>query len=530
MESLRLRWGEAAEVCVRSFLNDYYSTPETWEVKTAASRILTAINRWLFSRGKDFSEASKGFVCAFTAGIIKSHSLHIFHIGDARVYRLREGELKQLTDDHRVSVSKDVSYLARAMGLSTNLDVDYVRVRLEEGDRLLLCTDGVHEHLSANEIAQRAGDASEDLDAACRGMIQAALANGSRDNVSCQLVVIDSLPDVKGAEIYEELGRLPFPPPLSPGMVLDGYEVESILDESARSQLYLVKDVETGEQAVMKTPAQRRSDDAAYIERFLMEEWVGRRISNPHLVKVLEKRQQAQFLFYLMERVEGVTLAEWMEANPQPEMGVVIDFVSQIISGVRAMHRKETLHQDLKPENIMVDESGRLTIIDYGSAFVAGINEAEVPFERQVDLGTRCFSAPEYVLGRQPSRRSDLFSIGVIAYQLLTGGKGHPYGERLQKAQGIRDFALLEYVSATVYNPLVPKWIDGAVAKAVNVHPDNRYDALSELLADLKTPNPDFMGAEGLPLIQRSPVAFWKGVSGVLSLVVLILFFVLLKG
>ena len=519
--------GDAAEICVQGFLNDYYSTPETWQVETAAHRVLIAINRWLFSRGHHFQEAHKGYVCAMTAAVLKSRTVHLFHVGDARVYLLRDGELQQLTQDHRTWVSSETSYLARAMGLGTNLDIDYRRVHLEAGDMLCLCTDGVHEHISHKELTRRMVAAGPDLDAACAGILKHALEDGSRDNVSCQLIAIDALPDAGPRDVYEKLGRLPFPPPLRPGMVLDGYEVQSVLDESARSQLYLVKDVESGEQAVMKTPAARFSDDAAYIERFLMEEWVGRRVTSPHLVRVLEKRQKPKFLFYLMERVEGQTLDDWMRENPKPEMGVVVDFIGQIVSGVRAMHRKETLHQDLKPDNIIIDAKGCLKIIDYGSAYVAGINESEVPFERQVDLGTRCYSAPEYVLGRRPTTRSDLFSIGVIAYQLLTGGKGHPYGGKLQKAQSVRDFSMMQYVPATTHNPLVPKWIDGAVAKAVSVHPDSRYEVLSAFLSDLKTPNQDFMGAEGLPLIQRSPVAFWKAVSGALGIVVIVLLFLL---
>ncbi|MGB0413627.1 MAG: protein kinase domain-containing protein [Coraliomargarita sp.] len=522
--------GEAAEMCVRSFINDYYSTPETWQVKTAGHRVLVAINRWLFSKGQTFSDAHKGYVCAMSAMVLKSRSAHIFHVGDARIYRLRDGQLDQLTDDHRTRVSERTSYLARAMGLGTSLDVDYRQVPIEPGDYLLLCTDGVHEHVPEKELARFVNVAGQDLDGACAKIVAQALAEGSRDNVSCQVLAVDSLADVGANEVYDELGRLPFPPPLEVGMVLDGYVVERVLDESARSQLYVVKDTEGGERAVMKTPAERFSDDAAYIERFLMEEWVGRRISNSRLVKVVEKRRTPQFLFYLMEHVEGRTLAKWIEENPQPEMGVVIHMIEQVIGGVRALHRKETLHQDLKPDNIILDCNEQVKIIDYGSAYVAGINEAEVPFERRVDLGTRCFSAPEYVLNRRPSTRSDLFSIGVIAYQLFTGSKEHPYGEAWVRAQTVGDFSKLKYVSALQHNPMVPGWIDGALRKAVSVSPEGRYPVLSEFLADLQSPNPEFLSVEDAPLIRRNPLLFWRGLVVVQAVVILILLILLGAG
>ncbi len=514
---------EAAEICVQSFLYDYYSTPDTWQVKTAGHRVLVAINRWLYGKGQAFSEARKGFVCAMSAVVLKSHSVHFFHVGDVRIYLLRQGVLEQLTQDHRTWVSEETSYLARAMGLGMNLDIDYRRVHVESGDVLCLCTDGVHEHISDRSLIEYISDGIGDLDAACARIVAHALDAGSRDNVSCQLLSIEGLPDVLASEVYEELGRLPFPPPLSPGMRLDGYVVESVLDESARSQLYLVWDEETGERAVMKTPAERHSDDAAYIERFLVEEWGGRRISNPNLVRVLEKRQNPKFLFYLMEHVEGRTLVEWMRDNPRPEMGRVVEIIEQIVSGVRALHRKETLHQDLKPSNIIIDAQGVVKIVDYGSVSVAGINESDVPFHRQVELGTRSHSAPEYVLQRRPSARSDLFSIGVIAYQLFGGSHSGPYGEKLERAQTVRDFSMLEYVPVSVHNPLVPNWIDGALEKAVSIHPDNRYEALSEFVADLKHPNPRFLGAEGLPLIERNPLLFWRSLSLVLAVAVVVL-------
>ena len=142
---------------------------------------------------------------------------------------------------------------------------------------------------------------------------------------------------------------------------------------------------------------------------------------------------------------------------------------------------------------------------------------------RQAELGTKRYSAPEYTLGRRPSTTSDLFSLGVIAYQLFGGGAGHPYGDKMEAAQSVRDFSLLKYRSVTLDNPLVPHWIDSALAKAVHLHPENRYQALSEMLTDLQQPNPDFLGPEGLPLLERNPLVFWQALSGCLALVILLL-------
>ena len=107
---------EAADLCVLDFLNDYYSTPESWEVKTSGYRILTALNRWLFAEGQRFRNEGRGFVCAMSALVLKGRRAHIFHIGDTRVWRFRDGSLEPLTRDHSQRISRDREYLGRGDG------------------------------------------------------------------------------------------------------------------------------------------------------------------------------------------------------------------------------------------------------------------------------------------------------------------------------------------------------------------------------------------------------------------------------
>jgi serine/threonine protein kinase len=95
----------------------------------------------------------------------------------------------------------------------------------------------------------------------------------------------------------------------------------------------------------------------------------------------------------------------------------VVELIEGIINGLRAMHRKETLHGDLKPDNIMIDPEGLPRIIDFGSAYIVGIREIDLPFERDFALGTERYSAPEYKLGRKLTLRADLFSLAMIAYE-----------------------------------------------------------------------------------------------------------------
>ena len=129
---------EASETCVKNFLNDYYSTPDSWTVKTSSQKVLTALNRWLYGQGQRFIDAHRGYISTLSILVIKSRMAHLFHIGDSRIYRLRGADFEQLTTDHSAHVSKDKAYLTRAMGMDIRLDVDYRTEAVEEGDLLMI--------------------------------------------------------------------------------------------------------------------------------------------------------------------------------------------------------------------------------------------------------------------------------------------------------------------------------------------------------------------------------------------------------
>jgi serine/threonine protein kinase len=179
------------------------------------------------------------------------------------------------------------------------------------------------------------------------------------------------------------------------------------------------------------------------------------------------------------------------------------------------------LHQDLRPDNLMIDKTGTVKIIDFGSTRVAGIIEAGTPLERSNILGTAQYTAPEYFLGEAGSSRSDIFSLGVITYQMLTGRL--PYGAEVAKARTRSAQNGLQYDSVLDRNRAIPAWIDGVLRKAVHPNPDKRYEDLSEYLYDLRQPNRAFLNRTRPPLIERNPLVFWKSVSFILAVIVVML-------
>lgn len=524
----------ASEATVTSFLEDYFCTSEAWSVKKSAHRVLMATNSWLHSQTQQSQyrfDKDRGYVCTLSAMVIKSNTAHVFHLGDSRIYRLRDQTLEQLTHDHRLWVSQDKSYLSRGMGINPHLEIDYQTLPVEKGDIFIFMTDGVFEYTSTHFIVKTIRAHEADLHTAAKALVNEAFGQGSGDNLTAQIIRVDELPHQAADEIYKQLTDLPFAPLLEARALFDGYKIVREVHASSRSHVYLAVDVETNTQVIIKTPSIDQRGDPAYLERFLMEEWIARRINSPYVLKPCTLTRQRKFLYIVTEFIDGQTLAQWMIDHPKPDLETVRGIVEQIGKGLRAFHRMDMLHQDLRPANIMVDSTGTVKIIDFGSTKVAGITEMATSIEQNNLLGTAQYAAPEYFIGDAGSPRSDIFSLGVIAYHMLTGKL--PYGAEVAKAKSKAAQYKLEYESILDANRagnrtdkrVIPVWIDETIKQAVHPNPNKRYEDVSEFIYDLRHPNKAFLNKTRPPLIERNPVIFWKVVSLILTLIIGVLLF-----
>lgn len=510
----------AAESAVGGFLEDYYSTPEAWSVKTSAQRVLTAVNSWLHAQTRRSPyryDRDRGYVCTLSALVVKAATAHVFHVGDCRVYHLRGGVLEQLTSDHRLRITREESCLTAALGADEHVEIEYRTLPVEAGDVFVLATDGVHEHVGAGVMARTLSERRADPGAAARALVEAAYANGSGDNLTVQVARIECVPRPEPAELCARLAALPCPPTLEPRRLFDGYKIVREIHASNRSHMYLAVDADTDALVALKTPSTEVASDPGRLERFVAEEWIARRVDSPHVARAFLPVRRRSALYTVTEFVEGRTLTQWMRDNPRPDVGTVRGIVEQIAQGLRAFHRLEMIHRDLRPDNVMIDGTGTVKLIDFGSVRVAGIDEALPAREESVALGTAPYSAPEYFLGEAGSSRSDIFSLGVIAYQMLTGRL--PYGTRVAKTRSRLDQMRLRYTSVLDFNAEAPAWIDGPLRKALQPDPDRRYAALSELVYDLRHPRRAPAARPRLPIIERNPVAFWQGVASILAIV-----------
>ncbi|WP_089603582.1 bifunctional protein-serine/threonine kinase/phosphatase [Acinetobacter piscicola] len=514
----------ASQMAVTGLLSDYFSTPESWTVKTSVQRVLTAINSWLYAQTQQSQyrfDKDRGYVCTLSAIILKGHIAHLFHIGDSRIYRLQSGQLEQLSTDHRVWLSSQESYLSRALGVNAKVDIDYQSYVLYENDIFILMTDGVYEYCQSEQLIQLLTQTHTHLEQIAQQIVEYAYQQGSTDNLTIQIVKVQKLPQIKTHETLPDYAELAFTPRLNVPTQFDGYQIIRELHVSHRSILYLAHEIDQQRCVVIKIPASDVQQSQYLTEQFLLEEWIAKRIHHPHVLAAYSQLRPRHYIYHTMEYIEGITLKQWfLDQEQSISLNQARQIVEQIAQGLQAIHRLEMVHQDIRPENIMLDRFGTVKIIDFGACRVAGIREMQREIS-EIALGTIAYMAPEYFLLEPVSAYSDQYALGVLTYYLLTADL--PYQTNIAKCKSKKDFRKLQYRSLSYYRNDIPEWIDQALEKAVKINPEQRYDDISEFIYDLKHPNPKFIKRERKPLADKEPVLFWKAISSILFLLLLAL-------
>jgi serine/threonine protein kinase len=179
------------------------------------------------------------------------------------------------------------------------------------------------------------------------------------------------------------------------------------------------------------------------------------------------------------------------------------------------------LHRDLKPDNIMLTQTGEVKLIDFGTVQVSGLQDIASPLREDTPVGTADYMAPEYLLGEKGEYRSDIFSFGVIVYEMLTDAL--PYKAPPTDTSRIKDYDRWQYRSAVDVRKDLPPWLDYALRKACAPRPSHRYAVLSEFLHDLEVPNQQLVEQQqNKPLIEKNPVRFWQTIAALLFLLLIV--------
>ena len=514
----------AAETAVRGFFDFYLSQSETVGVRRATARAAEAVNGWINSQAR-LDPALKDMATTLTAVVVRHRTLHVLHVGDSRLYRLRDGALTILTTDHVHDGPDQKHVLRRAVGLEDAVRADYLAEALVEGDRLLLATDGVHGPLRDSEITRLLRQEATP-ERAAHGVVAAALEAGGQDNATAMVLDVLGLPPADRTELAAEAAVLPLIPVPAPGALVDGYRVGAAMSDGRYSALFRGVDERSTPPLplVLKFPKPSVAADALYRDAFVREGWVAARVRSPWLGEAIEPAPGRRTCLYtVMPHYQGETLEARLLRGPPMRLNEGLRIGAGLAKGVAALHRAGIVHRDIKPENVMLTrEPGgtRARLIDFGVVRLPGIDHA---MQEGAAPGTPSYMAPELLAGAPGDEGSDVFALGVTLYRMFTGA--YPYGE-------IEPFQRPVWRAPTplqTRRPDLPGWLDLVLARAVAIAPRDRQGDAMELALDL-----DAAAARppALPrrraLLERNPVRFWQGCC--LVLLVLLLASALLRG
>ena len=505
---------QASQMSVCHFIEEYLATPNSWSVSKSAAKVISALNSWLYSRQQVGSAnlREQQWYSTFSALVLKGTEAKIFHIGDCQIVKINNDGYQILTKAH----STPSGILNRAIGASHHVEVDFTTTEIETADVFFLSCDGVYDFITKKDV-QAIIKKCDSLEQASQEICQRAQANGSQDNLTCVLIKVDNAPDISFNQLIHQRQQQVIPPALPLGAVLDDFEILAIKQQTARSHVYLAFDRQAKREVIVKVPSLNFAEDQLYISAFIKEGWIGEKFNHPGLMKIYPRDANSKFLYHICEKINGKPLDEWMSANPSPSLKSVGDILKQMIDALRSLQRMDIVHCDLKPDNFMIDQSGHITLIDYGSCKIGCFEE---PAGSQ-PLGTMSYSAPEILLGQSPSHQSDLFSLAIITYEMLCGDM--PYKTLSAHSDIPKSLQQWQYRPIATFRKNLPREIDDTLKDALAADPKKRTPSFSQMYAGFKNRQQDqFSHHQQPPLITHNPVLFWQGVSGCLALLLIL--------
>jgi serine/threonine protein phosphatase PrpC len=504
----------AAETAVRGFLDGFCDLPETMEVQRAGARIVSALNGWINTMSRQDPKLA-GMGCTLTALVLRGRVAHLLHVGDTRAYRLSGERLTCLTTDHvRQNGSGRSHVLNRALGVEAEVRLDYASQPVALHDRFLLCSDGVHGFLTEQRIADMLRERSAPEDTA-GALVTAALQYGSSDNCTALVLDVVALPMAGSADISAAMLQLPVIPVPVRGETIDGFVLKALISEGRYSRLFGAEDEVEGGTVALKFPKPQVASVDAYRAAFAREAWVGTRVHNPWVGRVIELPPGRQTCLYtVMPLYQGELLETRLSRSPSLGLEEGRNIAVKLARAVAALHRAGIIHRDIKPDNVILEGGGSLKLIDLGVVRVPGLENfppGEIP-------GTRAYMAPEMFKGEPGNEATDIYALGVTMFRAFTGE--FPYGNLdatgPPRRNRPRDFSALR--------PDLPAWLQAALARAISVDPVGRVHDMTEFAFEMEAGPAPAPTAIRRPrtLYERAPLQVWQGVAALLAFALLV--------
>jgi serine/threonine protein phosphatase PrpC len=503
----------AAETAVRGFLDGFCDLPEMMEVQRAGARIVSALNGWINTIGRHDPNLA-GMGCTLTALVLRGRIAHVLHVGDTRAYRLSRDRLTCLTVDHVRQHGAGRSHtLNRALGVETEVRLDYATQPVAPHDRFLLCSDGVHGFLTDQRITDILRERSAPEDTA-EALVAAALQSGSTDNCTALVLDVVALPTAHSADISAAILQLPVILVPLRGETVDGFVLKALISEGRYTRLFAAEDEIDGGSVALKFPKPEMASIEAYRAAFVREAWVGARVHHPSIGRVIELPPGRQTCLYtVMPLYQGELLERRLSRPPAPGLEEGRNIAVTLARAVAALHHAGIIHRDIKPDNVILEGGGSLKLIDLGVVRVPGLEE----FPPENIPGTTAYMAPEMFAGEAGNEDTDIYALGVTMFRAFTGE--FPYGNldatSPPRRNRSKDFCALR--------PDLPAWLAASLARAIALDPAKRFHDMTEFAFEMEAGPPRAPTEIPRPrtLYERAPLQVWQGLAALLALALL---------
>jgi len=488
----------ASQLAVQTALNILKGTREETEPADLLRKIFNEANKVVYDSSMHQREGGR-MATTLTISIFRNDEISIGHVGDSRVYLVRNGMLRRLTSDHsyvalqvKLGLVKERdamaspmrSMITRSIGQDLICGYDVFKESLQKGDIVIQCTDGLYSVVLDDELGEIGGH--HDPTEAVQQLIAQAEKRHTEDNVSVQVVRINEIEHrhfYRGASYYVKSNQISVSNEIQPGKVLDDrFEITELINRSGMGAIYKANDLKTGLTVAIKAPLMQFESDPACYSRFQREEEIGVSLSHPYILKIFAIPPEEKSRPYIvMEYLQGQTLAALLrEVHPLPEPDAV-RIASRICEALDVMHFHKIVHRDLKPQNIMICLNGSIRIMDFGIAkSLAARRLTFVGFSPS--MGTPDYMAPEQVKGKRGDERTDIYAMGAILYEMCTGQTPYegesPYAVMNARLTG-------DPAAPRKINPKLTPAVEEIILHALERDPANRFHTAALMKAEL---------------------------------------------
>ncbi len=509
----------ASQLAVQSALGVFQAAEPATAPRKLLRQMFDAASRAVYDDALRHPEHGR-MATTLTVSIFRNNEVTIGYVGDTRAYLIHSGRIRQLTTDHNylgfqakhgliherhAMTSPLRSKLTRSLGGDPICRFDSLSQVVFDGDFLVHCTDGLYGFVTDAEICEAVTHLAPAE--ACRSLLALAEKRQGEDNISLQVIRIEQVDKVisyRGATLHQEAEAPKRSDELKEGHLLDQrFLITDCLSRSGMAMIYKATDLKRSEPVAIKVPHLRFESDVATFTRFEQEEQIGKTLDHPCILKIIPVEEQKSRPYIVMEYLDGQTLDEVLrQVRPLPEPDAA-KIASRICAALDYLHRKNVVHRDLKPQNIMMCNDGSLRIMDFGIAKSTQARRMTfVGFTPA--MGTPDYMAPEQVTSKRGDERTDIYSLGAILYEMATGAvpfEGeNPYVVMNSRLTG-------DPVAPRKINPKLTPVLEEIILHAMERSPAGRYPSAAAMQAELD----DY---EKVPLTSRwerlQPPQLWK--------------------